>query len=131
MAFFSSHAPLAMNVVLEIPVLSLLDQRRISLQGHTVMESQNGLGRNGTLEVTYFQPPAVDRNIFHEIKLLKCPSNLNLNTSSDGTSATSQGNLFHCLTTLIVNILFRIANLSLPSFSSKLLPLLKSLSIFL
>ncbi|KAK4811172.1 hypothetical protein QYF61_019803 [Mycteria americana] len=36
------------------------------------------------------------------IRLLKAPSNLTLNTSNDGASTTSLGNLFQCLTTLIL-----------------------------
>lgn len=47
MAFFSSHVPLAITVVLEIPVLGLPGQRRINLQGHAIMESQNGLCGKG------------------------------------------------------------------------------------
>ncbi|KAK4827794.1 hypothetical protein QYF61_021747 [Mycteria americana] len=59
--------------------------------------------------------------------LLKTPSNLALNNSRDGASTTSLGNLFQCLTTLIVKNFFPISNLNLPSFSLKPLPLVLSL----
>ena len=49
----------------------------------------------------------------------KHPSNLALNTSSDGASTTSLGNLFQCLTTLPVQNFFLTSNLNLPSFSLK------------
>jgi len=43
------------------------------------------------------------RDIFHYIMLLKAPTNLALNTSSDGASTPPLGNLFPFLTTFIVN----------------------------
>ncbi|KAK4831170.1 hypothetical protein QYF61_015640 [Mycteria americana] len=61
------------------------------------------------------------------LKLLKAPSNLALNTSRDGASTASLGNLFQCLATLIVKNFFLISNLNLPSFSLKPLPLVLSL----
>ena len=77
------------------------------------------------------------RDTFHHTRLLKNPSNPVLNTST--ASTTSLGNLFQCLTTLIVKNVFLISNLNLPTFSLK--PLLfvvslhalvkKSLSSFL
>ncbi|KAK4829612.1 hypothetical protein QYF61_005739 [Mycteria americana] len=63
----------------------------------------------------------------HFQRLLKAPSNLALNTSKDGASTTSLGNLFQCLTTLIGKNFFLISNLNLPSFSLKPLPLALSL----
>ena len=42
------------------------------------------------------------RDIFKQIRLLRAPSNLALNISSDGTSPTSLGNLGQCFTTLSV-----------------------------
>jgi len=56
-------------------------------------------------------------------RLLKAPSNLALNTSREGASTAPLGNLFQCLTTLIVKKFFLISNLNLPSFSLKPLPL--------
>ena len=49
-----------------------------------------------------------------------------MNVSRDGASTTSQGNLFQCLTILIVKN-FLISNLNLPSFSLKPLPFILSL----
>ena len=69
--------------------------------------------------------PAVGRDTFHQIRLLKAWSNLALNTSSEGASTASLGNL--CFTTLKVKNLFLISNLNLPSFSLKTLPLVLSL----
>ena len=46
------------------------------------------------------------KDIFHYIRLIKAPSNLTLNTSNDGASTTSLGNLFQCLTTLILKNFF-------------------------
>ncbi|KAK4811189.1 hypothetical protein QYF61_019820 [Mycteria americana] len=62
-----------------------------------------------------------------QIRLLKAPSNLALNTSNDGASTASLGNLFQFLTTLIINNFFLMSNLNLPSFSLKPLPLVLSL----
>ena len=49
----------------------------------------------------------------------KHPSNLALNTSRQGASTASLGNLFQCLTTLPVKNFFLTSNLNLPSFSLK------------
>ena len=51
-------------------------------------------GRN--LKIIQFQPSAMDRVDTHEIRLPKVPSNLTLNTSRDGATTTSQGNLCVC-----------------------------------
>ena len=67
------------------------------------------------------------RDTFHQTRLLKAPSNLALNTSREGASTTSLGNLFHCLTTLIVKNFFLLSKLNLPSFTFKSLPLVLSL----
>ena len=42
------------------------------------------------------------RDTFHQTKLLKVPSNLALNTSMQGAFRASLGNLFLCLTNLIL-----------------------------
>ncbi|KAK4814100.1 hypothetical protein QYF61_008195 [Mycteria americana] len=60
------------------------------------------------------------------IRLLRAPSNLTSNVSRDGASTTSLGNLFQCLTTLMVKNLFLKSSLNLPSLSLK--PLLLVLS---
>ncbi|KAK4823599.1 hypothetical protein QYF61_003799 [Mycteria americana] len=57
----------------------------------------------------------------------RAPSNLTLNVSRDGASTTSLGNLFQCLTTLIIKNFFLISSLNLSSFSLK--PLLLFLSL--
>jgi len=84
------------------------------------IESQNSLGWKGPLKV---QHPAMSRDIFHSIRLLRAPSNLTMNVPSNGASATSLDNLFHCFTILIVKNFFLISSLNLPSPSLKPLPL--------
>lgn len=42
------------------------------------------------------------RNTFHQIKFLKAPSSMAQNISNDGEFTVSLGNLFQCLTTLLV-----------------------------
>jgi len=44
----------------------------------------------------------MDRETFHQTRLLKAPSNLGLNTAREGAPTASPGNLFQCLTTLVV-----------------------------
>lgn len=56
----------------------------------------------------------------HQTKLLKAPSDLALNTSTEGATATSLPNLFQCLTTRWVKNVLLISILSL--FSSGLKP---------
>ena len=73
------------------------------------------------------QRPAMGRDTFHYTRLLKVPFNLALNASRQGTSTASLGNLFQCLTTLIVKTLFITSNINQPSFSLKPLPLVLSL----
>jgi len=50
-----------------------------------------------------------------------------LNAAREVASTTSVGSLFQCLTTLRVRNVFLIANLNLPSFNLKPLPLVLSL----
>ena len=69
----------------------------------------------------------MSRDIFHYTRLLKALSNLALNTSREGASTASLGNLFQCLASLIVKNFFLIPNLNLPSFSLKPIPLVLSL----
>ena len=58
----------------------------------------------------------------------RVPSNLALNTSKDGASTTSTGNLLQHLTTCSVKNFPLTLNLNLPSFSLKPFPLVLSLS---
>jgi len=64
-------------------------------------------------------PPAMGMDTFHYTRLLKAPSSLALNLSMEAACTTSLGNLFQCLTPLIIKNLFLIADLNLPSFSLK------------
>jgi len=74
-----------------------------------------------------FSPsPAVSRDVFNWIRVLRAPSNLALNISRDRASTTSLGNLCQCFITLIVKNFFLISSLNLPSLSLK--PLLFVLS---
>lgn len=67
-------------------------------------------------------------DIFQYIRLLRAQSNLTLNTCRDGASpASSLGNLFQYLTTLIITSVFLISSLNLLSLSLKPLPLFLSL----
>ena len=76
------------------------------------------------------KPPTLGRDTFHQTRLLKAPSNLALNTSMEGAATTYLGNLFQCLTILIVKNFFLISNLNLPSVSLKPLSLVLSLHAF-
>jgi len=67
------------------------------------------------------------RDTFHQTRLLRAPSNLALNTAREGAATAPLGNLFQCLTTLMVKNFFLISNLNLPSFHLKLFPLVLSL----
>jgi len=81
-------------------------------------------------------PPAVSRDIFNQTRLLRAPSSLTLNVSTDGTSTTSLGNLCQGFTTFSVKNFFLLSSVNLPSLSLKPLfalalsqqALLKSLS---
>jgi len=77
----------------------------------------------GALEVIQPNPPAVSRDIFHWVRLLRALSNLAWNVSRDGASTTSLGSLGQGLTTLTVKNVFLLSSLNLPSFSLKPLPL--------
>jgi len=84
-------------------------------------------GLEGTLKITWFQPPAMGRDTFHQTRLLRAPSNPALNTAREGAATASVGNLFQCFTTLMVKNFFLISNLDLPSFSLEPFPLVLSL----
>ncbi|KAK4830124.1 hypothetical protein QYF61_008551 [Mycteria americana] len=97
-----------------------------------------------------FPQPLLRRLLLQTLHQLRCPSldtvqhlnvplvvggpklntvfeNLTLDTSNDGASITSLGNLFLFLTTLTVKNFFLTSNLNLPSFSLKQLTLVLSL----
>jgi len=63
------------------------------------------------------------RDIFHQLRLLRAPSSLALNTAREGEATASQGNLGQCFTILMVKNFFLISNLNLPSFSLEPFPL--------
>lgn len=99
----------------------------VTIKYHKITKPQSCLGWKGPLKMISFNPHGVDRDNFHYIRELKAASSLALNTSRDGPSTTSQGNLFQCLTNLIVKDLFLLSNLNFPPFSLKALPLVLSL----
>jgi len=68
----------------------------------------------------------MDRDIFHQTRLLKAPFNLALNTARDGRATASLGNLGQGLTTLTVKNFFLISNLNLFFFGLKTLSLVLS-----
>jgi len=72
-------------------------------------------------------PPAMGRDIFKEIRVLRALSNLAWNVSRDGASPTTLGNLGQGLTTLNVKNFFLRSSRNLPSFSLKPSPLVLSL----
>jgi len=84
-------------------------------------------GSEGTLRCSSSNRPAMDRDTFHQTRLLKAPSNLVLNISRQGAATASLGNLGQGLNTLRVKKFFRISNLNLPYFSLKLLLFVLSL----
>ena len=70
-----------------------------------------------TLKCHLVQPPAMSRDTYSYIRLLRALSSLTLSVSRDGACTTSQGNLCQCLNTRIVNNFFLISNLNLSSFT--------------
>jgi len=87
------------------------EQARTCRSGHTLMPAGiwplgsfcriiEWFGLEGTFEVHLVQPPAMSRNIFNWITLLRGPSILALSVSGDGASPTSLGNLCQGFTTL-------------------------------
>ena len=103
--------------VIEIP--STCNSLHVQLMLHNVIvqfhRTTECLGLEGTLKITQFQPPAMGRDITHQIRSAKAPSSLALSTSRDGAATASVGNLFRCLA--VENDFFLIPNLNLPSFS--------------
>lgn len=56
-------------------------------------------------------PLAKDWDIFQQIRLVKAPSHLVLNTYRDGTPTAPLGNILKYVTTFIVKVIFLISNL--------------------
>ena len=86
-------------------------------------------GWEGTLQTIQFQPPAISRDIFHQPRVLKAPSNLALNPAREGAATASVGNLGQGLTTLTGKNFFPISHLNLPSVSLEPFPLVLSLHL--
>jgi len=71
--------------------------------------------------------PAISRDIFHQTRLLRAPSNLAFNTAREGAATVSLGSLGQGLTTVMGKNFFLISNRNLPSFSLEPFPLVLSL----
>jgi len=69
----------------------------------------------------------MSRDIFHQTRVLRAPSNLALNTVREGAATASLGNLGQGLTTLMGKNFFLISNLNLPSVSLQPFPFVLSL----
>jgi len=69
----------------------------------------------------------MSRDIFHQPRVLRAPSNLALNVAREGAATASLGNLGQGLTTLMGKNFFLISNLNLPSVSLEPFPLVQSL----
>lgn len=69
----------------------------------------------GSSKVIQSNTPATSRDIFHQIRWLRTPSNLTVHISRDGALIIPVGNLFQFITTLIVKNLFLISSLTQPS----------------
>jgi len=67
------------------------------------------------LEVIQSNPPAMSRDIFNSLGVLRAPANLAWNVSRDGASTTSLGNLGQGFTTLTAKNVFLVSSLNLPS----------------
>ena len=55
----------------------------------------------------------MSRDIFHQTRLLRAPSNLASNTAREGASTASLSNLCQCFATLMVKNFFLLSNLNL------------------
>ena len=65
----------------------------------------------------------MSRDVLHQTRVLRAPSNLALNTAREGAATASLGNLGQGLTTLMGKNFFPISNLNLPSFNLQPSPL--------
>ena len=91
-----------------------------------IIESHNLLNWKGPLKITWSNSPEMNKDTHSSIRLLRASSSLTLSVSRDGASIAPLGNLFHCLTTPIVNFFFLLSSLNLPSFSLKVFILVLS-----
>jgi len=85
------------------------------------------VGLEGTLEIFWFQPPAISRDISHQTRVLRAPSSLALSPAREGAATAALGSLGQGLITLMGKNFFLIPHLNLPSFSLELFPLVLSL----
>lgn len=67
------------------------------------------------------------RDTFKQTRLLKAPTSLAFNSCRNAAFTASLGNLFQCLTALVIKNFFLMYNLNLHSFNLKWLPLGQSL----
>jgi len=79
------------NIRYEISFTQVTTPHILTGNSHRIIER---LGLEGTFKHHLVPAPAMARNIFHWIQLLKVPSNLTLNTSHDEASTAFMGNLF-------------------------------------
>ena len=77
------------------------------------------LDQKGPLKVIWSNCPAMNKDTYSYIRLLRVPSSLTLNVSRDRASTISLGNLFQCPAARIVKNNFLISNLNLSSLSLK------------
>jgi len=75
------------------------------------------LGWKGPQRSSGSNPPAISRDPFHQPRVLRAPSSLALDISSDGAATASLGSLGQGLTTLMGKNFFLISHLNLPSVS--------------
>jgi len=82
-----------------LSILRLVSMVVLSTElNHGVTEPQNSLSWKGSLKTIYSYYPAMNRDTYSLIRVLRTPSSLALNVSRDRASTTS---LFLCLTTLV------------------------------
>lgn len=89
-----------------------------------ITESQNGLGKKGTIRSS----SSMDKDVNHQSRLLRAPSNPSLNTSMD-RAHNSLGNPFQCLTALCLQNFFLTTSLICSFVVLKLSPLVLSVPV--
>jgi len=68
------------------------------------------------------------RDIFHQLRVLRAPSNLALSPAREVAATADLGNLGQCLTTLLGKNFFLMSHLNLPSVSLEPFPLVLALN---